>query len=124
MPRRNFSSRVKLAAFERAKGQCERCTAKLFPGNIIYDHRIPDALGGEPTVENCEVICRSCDREKTPADQRAIAKAKRVQIKHIGARIPRNTLPFGRNDLRKKTIAGLVVDRATGMPWRRGTRQT
>ena len=54
--RREFTSKIKLAAFERAKGQCERCTGKLYPGKFRYNHRIPDALGGEPTLDNCEVL--------------------------------------------------------------------
>lgn len=89
MTRRNFPDKVKAAAFERAKGHCEKCTAKLFVGKIHYDHRIPDAMGGEPTLANCEVLCTSCHGVKTQRqDVPAIAKVKRIRAKHIGARKP------------------------------------
>lgn len=53
-----------------------------------------------------------------------IAKVARQKMAAIGAKTPRGTLPFGKNDVRKKTLAGLVVERATGLPWLRGTRHT
>ena len=93
MTRRNFPDKVKAAAFERAKGRCEKCTAKLFVGKIHYDHRIPDAMGGEPTLGNCDVLCTACHSIKTTrADVPAIAKVKRIRAKHIGAHKP-STFP-------------------------------
>jgi 5-methylcytosine-specific restriction protein A len=84
--RREFPAKVKVAAFERAKGQCEGCTARLYPGRYHYDHRIPDALGGEPTLDNCEVLCLACHGRKTAGtDQPAIAKVRHVRAKHLGA---------------------------------------
>jgi 5-methylcytosine-specific restriction protein A len=87
--RREFPAKVKVAAFERAQGHCEGCTARLYPGRYHYDHRIPDALGGEPALENCTVLCLACHGQKTAgADQPAIAKVKRVRRNHLGARKP------------------------------------
>lgn len=83
-PREEFSKAVKTAAWDRCKGRCESCTAKLFPGRFIYDHDIPTALGGEPTLENCRVICDACDTAKTAKDQGVIAKARRCEEKHLG----------------------------------------
>ena len=77
MPRHEFSAKTKALAAERAAGHCERCTAKLYPGKIRYDHDIPDYLGGENTLENCVVACVNCDRPKTAKDIKRIAKAKR-----------------------------------------------
>lgn len=84
--RREFSAKVKVAAFERCEGRCEKCTTRLMPGKIIYDHRLPDALGGEPTLENCQVVCKTCDAPKTARDQGDIARAKRREAKFIGAK--------------------------------------
>jgi len=47
-------------------------------GDWHYDHIIPDALGGEPTLENCQVLCKSCHSTKTSKeDAPRIAKAER-----------------------------------------------
>lgn len=94
MARREFPPRVRLAAFERAKGICEhidadgeRCGTKLRPGDLFYDHIIPDALGGEPALENCQCLCKAHHDPKTfGEDVPRIAKAKRQQRGHIGAK--------------------------------------
>lgn len=102
--RREFPTKVKVAAFERAQGQCERCTARLTVGKFHYDHVIADALGGEPTLENCAVLCLSCHGIKTPVDTTAAAKVKRIRAKHLGAK--RSTWP--KSKWRKK-VSGEVV---------------
>ncbi len=84
--RREFSTKVKAAAFQRSGGNCEGCTARLYVGKFAYDHIIADGLGGKPTLENCAVLCFACHGDKTFAsDVPAIAKAKRREAKHIGA---------------------------------------
>lgn len=87
--RREFSPKVMVAAYERSKGKCEACGADLRPGRIQYDHVLPCAFGGSPTLENCAVLCSSCHGRKTATqDVPAIAKVKRIRAKHIGARPP------------------------------------
>lgn len=87
--RREFSAKVKVLAFKRAEGCCEDCGRKLFSGDIRYDHANPDALGGEPTLENCAVLCKSCHRAKTSEkDIPAIAKSNRIRRRHIGIKKP------------------------------------
>ena len=87
MKRQEFTTKVKLQAWERANGRCEKCTAKLFPGNIAFDHIVPCAFGGEPVLLNCSVLCRSCHDGKTyRKDLKDIAKGKRIRRKHIGVR--------------------------------------
>jgi 5-methylcytosine-specific restriction protein A len=81
--RREFPNKVRIAAFERAKGHCEKCTARLVVGKFAYDHVIADALGGEPTLGNCAVLCDSCHGEKTPGDKTAAAKVKRTTRKLV-----------------------------------------
>lgn len=88
--RREFSKSVKRDAFLRANGNCELCGARLTVGKFAYDHRIPDALGGEPTLENCQVACSVCHGEKTSSrDIPAIAKTKRIRDHNIGIKKPR-----------------------------------
>lgn len=109
MNRREFPDKVKVAAFQRAKGRCEECTARLAVGKFAYDHKIPDALGGEPTLDNCAVLCTACHGIKTPVDVGRIAKAKRMRVKHIDRHVSRNPLPCGRRSKWKKTMGGAVV---------------
>lgn len=90
--RREFSKQVKRDAFMRANGKCEVpwCCARLTVGKFHYDHAIPDALGGEPTLENCQVICTPCHKSKTgKIDARNIAKMKRIQDREKGIKKPR-----------------------------------
>ncbi len=91
MSRREFSAKIRADAFARAKGCCEHpdCGKKLHPGDIFYDHVIADGLGGPPTLDNCQVLCKSHHDPKTRLeDVPAIAKAKRRHAKHFGARAP------------------------------------
>jgi 5-methylcytosine-specific restriction protein A len=108
MTRREFPAKVRLAAYERAGGHCEVCTAKLYPGKFRFDHRIPDALGGEPTLENCVVQCVACDAPKTAADQTTIAKSKRIRAKHAGIRKTTRPLPGSRASGIRKRMSGQV----------------
>lgn len=86
--RREFPAKVKLAVYERClrngKPHCEDC-GKLILGLPQYDHRTPDGLGGEPTIENCQALCGSCHRIKTHEHDRPImAKADRQRKKAAG----------------------------------------
>ena len=65
MRRREFSKAVKRDAAARANGKCECCGKRLRFGEYHYDHDLPDFLGGEPTLENCRVLCLDCHRTKT-----------------------------------------------------------
>jgi 5-methylcytosine-specific restriction protein A len=108
MTRREFPAKVRLAAYERAGGHCEVCTAKLYPGKFRFDHRIPDALGGEPTLQNCVVQCVACDAPKTAADQTTIAKSKRIRAKHAGIKTTTRPLPGSRASGIRKRMSGQV----------------
>lgn len=83
--------------------QCETCGVQLSPRTgIIYEHVVPDGLGGEPTLENCKVHCRNCADIKTHTEDNprmrkadrvlkvtyGLRPAKRQQIKGRGFRQP------------------------------------
>lgn len=111
MSRREFSSKVKAAAFERSGGFCEkldgngdRCGLKLRTGKFRYDHVLPDYLGGEPTLENCSVQCLACDAPKTAADQTRIAKTKRQHLGHIGAKTRKPWHPNLKRKMNGQTV--------------------
>ena len=109
--RREFTAKIKEQAYERSGGHCEVrwCGAALTTGRIHYDHIIPCALGGEPTLANCQVICTACHKAKTTKeDIPRIAKAKRVRRKHIGIR-KRSSFACSRQSRFKKKLNGEVV---------------
>src|SRR4051812_3083298 len=108
--RREFTKAIKIAAFQRSAGRCEVCTAKLFPGNIEYDHRIPDALGGDPTLDNAVCLCRACHSVKTAKhDVPAIARAKRRFAMNVGATRPKSRpMPGSRASGLRKHMDGTV----------------
>lgn len=115
MSRREFKTTVKVAAFKRAKGKCETCGARLGGGlKTHYDHAIPDGLGGEPTLENCQVLCEPCHNEKTrKLDVPAIAKAKRIEAKRLGAIRPAGNIKspgFARSGKQPRIVKTSVAD--------------
>lgn len=111
MSRREFPAKVKVAAFQRAKGHCEKCSVYIVAG-AQYDHDIPDALGGEPVLENCVVLCGPCHREKTSTlDVPMIAKAKRIEAKRMNAKKSRSPLPGSKASKWKRRMDGSVVRR-------------
>lgn len=111
--RKEFPAKVKVAAYERSRGHCERCTAPLRVGRFAYDHVLPDALGGEPTLENCEVLCSACHDEKThTGDVPRIAKMKRQRASHIGAKTRRGRpMPGSKASPWKQKLDGTWVKR-------------
>ena len=109
--RTEFPAKVKANAALRANGYCEECKRKLLFGDYHYDHEIPDGLGGEATLENCRVVCRSCHANKTTqTDIPRIAKAKRNYRKARGIKNP-SRFSCARNSKWKKKISGEIVRR-------------
>ena len=91
--RQEFTAKVKREALARSNGYCEGCTKKLFVGDYHYDHDNPDGLTGEPTLENCRVLCKACHGAKTVKDVAMIARAKRRELKHAGIKKSGWTIP-------------------------------
>ena len=116
MARREFSARIKVEAYERSGGKCEGedCGLPLTVGKFHYDHDIADALGGEPILENCKVLCVGCHSVKTRThDVPKIAKTKRVRQKHLGIKKPKSRGGFqtNRDGKWKKPFNGNAVER-------------
>lgn len=75
------------------------------------EHMIPLAMGGEDDPQNWAPAHRKCHRGKTSEDVSNIAKAKRREARHLGARISKSPLPGGRGTPWKRKINGQVVKR-------------
>src|SRR6266700_3820644 len=80
LKREEFKDKTKEAAWERCGGHCEKCGRLLLTGDIHYDHDIPCECGGDASLDNCRVLCRSCHGTKTSKqDIPAIAKGRRIR---------------------------------------------
>ena len=53
---------VKASVWERDRGECIRCGRKQ---DLQFDHVIPISKGGGSSLENVQILCGSCDREKS-----------------------------------------------------------
>lgn len=108
--RREFSRSVKLSAWDRCAGHCESCRQKII-GVAEYDHATPCGLDGEPTLENCVVLCARCHRMKTSKlDVPAIAKGKRIEKKRAGIKSGR-PMPGSKRSGWKKPMNGPAIRR-------------
>jgi HNH endonuclease len=59
--REPVSREIRRMVFERDGGRCQQCGADF---DLQYDHIIPVALGGATTVDNLQLLCGPCNREK------------------------------------------------------------
>ena len=109
--RQEFSKRVKLEAFKRSGGQCEGCTARLFVGRFDYHHDREDTMGGEPTLQNCKVLCDACHDKITKEHAPIIAKSNRQRNKHLGIK-RKSGFQTNRNGRFRKKMDGTVVLRS------------
>jgi len=100
--RAEFSDKIKGQAWERCGGMCESCGEVIRSGNgPEYHHVIDAAIGGDNTLENCQVLCiRPCHKAVTDDHRPAITRTKRLYEKRIGLRgtkrpFPKRMNPWG-----------------------------
>ena len=60
--RKYVSDEIKEAVYERDNGSCKNCGAKE---ELQYDHIIPFSRGGNDTIDNLQILCRSCNLTKS-----------------------------------------------------------
>jgi len=110
--RKRISTKARVAIFERHHGVCHLCSLKITVGQEWdVSHENPLELGGADDESNWLPAHRRCHREHTALnDIPAIAKAKRIYAKHIGAKPPsRNPMPGSRASKWKRKMDGSVV---------------
>lgn len=109
MSRREFPASVKKARLKQVTRDgnvyCEGCGVQLKPGDFDFDHDKPDAMGGEPTLDNCRVLGRSCcHSDKSKRDQERLARAQRqesVALHMPSRKAPIESKPFARKHKRQ-----------------------
>ena len=62
---RAFSPAQKIAAYERQNGICAICGNHFKIEEMEADHITPWSQGGHTTADNCQVLCRECNRRKS-----------------------------------------------------------
>ena len=67
---RAFSESMKREVYERQNGICPMCesenaTKKWDISEMEADHITPWHAGGKTTAENCQMLCRDCNRRKS-----------------------------------------------------------
>ena len=50
--------------------ECKYCDRKMTLRNMVCDHIIPLAKNGDSTIDNLQLICKSCNTRKGPLDEK------------------------------------------------------
>jgi 5-methylcytosine-specific restriction protein A len=119
IPRRKaFTRPVKAAVLQRSGGMCEApgCT------NVgrDFDHIRPVSVGGDNSLDNCQLLCRPCNARKGVEEAQQAAKAdrqggrsgqyaRRSKAKETGTYKPIPSRGFGKGWKRK--LNGMVERR-------------
>lgn len=62
---RAFPKSIRMKVYNRQGGKCAIC-GKPFPEEEMEaDHILPWAKGGRTTIDNCQMLCRACNRKKS-----------------------------------------------------------
>ena len=62
---RTFDNRQKRKAYTEQKGICPICKEKFKIEEMEADHITPWSEGGKTIVENCQMLCKECNRRKS-----------------------------------------------------------
>jgi uncharacterized protein with ParB-like and HNH nuclease domain len=62
---RSFTENQKRQAFEKQNGICPKCGKQFHISEMEADHITPWSKGGKTIPENCQMLCRDCNRRKS-----------------------------------------------------------
>lgn len=62
---RSFTEAQKLSAYEHQQGICAECGEHFELSQMEADHITPWHAGGKTSSENCQMLCRECNRRKS-----------------------------------------------------------
>ena len=62
---RAFSDSMRQKAFELQNGICRSCAEKFEISEMDADHIKPWSEGGKTVEENCQMLCKECNRRKS-----------------------------------------------------------
>lgn len=61
---RSFTDKMKREAYEKQKGVCQKCKGSFEIEEMEADHITPWHEGGKSTIDNCQMLCKDCNRRK------------------------------------------------------------
>ena len=62
---REFSTSIKRVVYEEQSGICKKCKGCFQFEEMEGDHITPWSEGGKTEKENCQMLCKACNREKS-----------------------------------------------------------
>jgi 5-methylcytosine-specific restriction endonuclease McrA len=62
---RGFTDNQKRESYEKQKGFCNKCGKHFEIQEMEADHITPWRLGGKTNTENCQMLCKECNRIKS-----------------------------------------------------------
>ena len=62
---RKFPAKIKRAVYERQKHICAKCGGEFELKQMEADHIKPWSEGGKTTIDNCQLLCKTCNRRKS-----------------------------------------------------------
>lgn len=62
---REFTDNLKRETYEKQKGVCTNCKQKFDFSEMEADHITPWVEGGKTITENCQMLCKDCNRRKS-----------------------------------------------------------
>ncbi|MDE0185251.1 MAG: DUF262 domain-containing protein [Candidatus Poribacteria bacterium] len=62
---RAFTDSMKQKVYEKQKSICAMCKDEFAIKEMQADHRTPWSEGGKTNEDNCQMLCKSCNREKS-----------------------------------------------------------
>lgn len=62
---RAFDNRDKMATYDKQHGLCNICGEHFEYDEMEGDHIKPWSKGGRTILDNCQMLCKSCNAKKT-----------------------------------------------------------
>ncbi len=62
---RAFTDSMKQKVYEKQQGNCPKCKKQFVIDNMEGDHVTPWSEGGKTSEENCQMLCKECNRRKS-----------------------------------------------------------